>query len=440
MAVPLTPASTTAKTSRLTYSGFAYTLDHSLTATNAAVGTLTTPHGKVSTPAFIFCATHGSIKAVETHALKALGVQMLLGNTYHLLLRPGAERIAAAGGLHAFMGWDGPLLTDSGGYQIFAMGHGSVSTEIKRQARNQARNIAAAPRALKQITETGAVFRSYVDGRELMLSPERAMEIQRQLGVDCVVQLDECTPYHVSEQYTEQAMERSLRWAARSLAALPAHSPQACYGVLQGGIYPHLRRRSAAGLLALDFFSYAIGGSLGKTRSEMQAIVTLSMEALQAAAHVCGRTQPFPVHLLGIGDRRSIFHGVKAGIATFDCVAPTRMARHGHALMPAAQLPNAPTAPTAARGVLNLYNAAYKTDDRPLDPQGSYEGSRLYTRAYLHHLLKARELAALTILSKHNIAQLTRMLSELRAAIFAGQAAFAECERFWCGTTEQGAE
>ncbi|BBM89514.1 queuine tRNA-ribosyltransferase [Spirochaetota bacterium] len=426
---------------------FAYTLTHKSTTSHAHTGILATPHGTVHTPAFIFCATRGAIKAVPTYRLKDLGVQIILANTYHLMLRPGADLIETAGGLHKFMGWDGPLLTDSGGYQIFAMGFGSVSKEIKRTANlppkspnpspksssksssnSSPKSSPILPPALIKITEQGATFKSYIDGSKVFLSPEQAMHLQAKFSVDLAVQLDECTPYHASPSYTELAMERSLRWAHRSYQAYQKYTTatkQACYGVLQGGVYPHLRKRSAQTLLNMNFFSLAIGGSLGKTQAEMQRIVSLTTKLVYDHKKI--KANPIPLHLLGIGDRSSIFYGVRAGIATFDCVAPTRMARHGHAIVPAALTPS---------GILNLNNARFRHDHTPLDPTTPTPHKTYpYSRAYLHHLIKAKEIAALTILSEHNIAQMTRMMNDIRTAIKTSDNAFNECEHFWCGST-----
>lgn len=299
----------------------------------ARIGVLTTPHGVVKTPNFVFCATKGAMKSVTTDQLRAEGTEIMLSNTYHLMLAPGAETVAKLGGLQKMTAWHGPMLTDSGGYQIFSMGFGSVSNEVKgkRDIEGLGWN-----KTLLRIDEEGAVFRSYVDGSQHTLTPEKCIDIQRQLGADLVVVLDECTPFNVDKTYTADSMRRSHRWAIRCLhhfkqqtspplaRTSPSGCPQAIYGIVQGGVYEDLRKESCQFVNDHPFFGLAIGGSLGASKQEMHAIVRYTRSLLR---------NDRPVHLLGIGGVRDIFHGVRQGIDTFDCVHPTRLGRHGSALV-----------------------------------------------------------------------------------------------------------
>ena len=355
-----------------------------------------TPHGDIRTPNFIFCATKANLKAMPISAIRAAGADIILSNTYHLMLQPGSETVAAHGGLQEFSRWRGPMLTDSGGFQIFSLGHGSVADEIKGRR-------AGRGNMLHSITEEGARFRSYVDGSSVDLTPEKAIKVQRQLGADLILVLDECTPYHIPEQQTFDAMERSHRWAVRSLNAFQhgdeagSAGLQALYGIIQGGVYPHMRKISAKFVAEQPFFGTAIGGCLGGSTAEMYDVMAITMGHL-------GRDHLRPIHLLGIGGVEDIFRGVALGMDTFDCVAPTRMARHGGALM---------------RGKrLNLRNAQYVLDNMPIDANCDcvtcQEG---YSRGYLHHLLKTKEVLAMTLISQHNVRFMVRLMEEIRAAI-----------------------
>lgn len=362
----------------------------------ARAGTLATPHGAIETPAFVFCGTKASVKGVTPVQLREAGSQIILSNTYHLMIQPGADLVAAMGGLHRFMDWDGPMLTDSGGFQIFSMGHGSVADEIKGR-RTQTRDA-----TLLKVEETGATFRSYLDGSTLFLSPEGAIDIQRKLGADLIVQLDECTPYHVDRTYTERSMRMSHRWGDRCLAEFTRGDDgrQALYGIVQGGVYPDLRAESSAYTRDRPFFGTAIGGSLGASKAQMYEVVAM------CAPHV---HPDRPVHLLGIGGIADVFAGVRLGIDTFDCVSPTRIARHGWAL--AAGVPG---------NRLNLRNARFRQDPGPLEEGCGCYTCRRFARAYLHHLLKAEELLGPQLVSIHNIAVMNRLMAEVRAGIAAG--------------------
>jgi len=358
----------------------------------ARIGKLTTPHGTIETPNYIFCGTKASIKNLSPYQMREAKTDIILANTYHLMIQPGADLIAKMGGLHKFTGWNGPMLTDSGGFQVFSMGNGSCADEIKGRNRHQREN-------LLKINEDGAFFRSYLDGKKLCLNPEISMDIQRKLGADLIVQMDECTAYQVTKEYTAKSMEMSMRWGDRSLHAFNAmhDGKQALYGVVQGGVYEDLRKASADYVRSRPFFGTAIGGCLGGSDEEMYGI----LEFTQPHNH-----PDRPIHFLGIGRIKDVFKSVRYGIDTFDCVMPTRIARHGSALM---------------KGVpgekINLLNSRYKDDPSPLDETLDLPSSRDFSKAYIHHLLKSGELLAFQIISQHNVAIINRLMREVRAAI-----------------------
>lgn len=396
---------TTAPAAAVDYPGFGFDILARDGGSRARLGRLTTPHGPLMTPAFIFCATKAAIKAAGPAELKAANADIILANTYHLMLQPGAELVEKMGGLHRFMGWDGPMLTDSGGFQIFSLGHGSVADEIKGK-RNTAR-----PDTLRKITEEGARFRSYIDGAYHLLTPESSIDIQRRLGADLIVVLDECTPYHVDRDYTALSMAMTHRWGDRSLAEfIRGHDGrQALYGIVQGGVYEDLRRESAEFVSSRPFFGYAVGGCLGGNKGEMYEVVGHAMRHLSPER---------PVHLLGIGDVPDIWTGVEMGIDSFDCVSPTRIARHGWALVRRAD-----------NHRLNLRNARFREDSGPIEAECHCPACRGYSRAYIHHLLRAGEMFGLQLLTQHNIAFMTRLMATIRAALLAGR--LAEAKRAW---------
>ncbi|MGE4314283.1 MAG: tRNA guanosine(34) transglycosylase Tgt [Pseudobdellovibrionaceae bacterium] len=378
----------------ITYPNFAFDVHYKDPSSRARLGTLKTPHGNVDTPNFIVCGTKAAVKGLTPPQVKETGTQFILANTYHLMIQPGADLIAEQGGLHKFMGWDGPILTDSGGFQIYSMGEGTNADEIKGRNYNSKRS-----KSLNKITEEGAHFRSYKDGSKLFLSPEGAIDIQRKLGPDFVVQLDECTAMHVSEDYTEKSMHMSHRWGDRSLKAFERmhDGTQAIYGVVQGGVYRNLREESSAFTASRPFFGTAIGGTFGGNFDQFFEIVSWCMP------HIA---QDRPVHLLGIGTFRDIFECVRLGIDTFDCVSPTRIARHGWALMKGAPGER-----------LNLRNAKYAKDDTPLWPELGVSSSSLYSKSYLHHLFKAGETLGGQIVAQHNLAVMAHLMAEIRKAI-----------------------
>jgi queuine tRNA-ribosyltransferase len=393
------------------YPGFSFQITaRDSGGSRARTGRYETPHGAFDTPAFIFCGTKAAVKTVTPAQVKEAGTSIILSNTYHLMLQPGADLVARFGGLHKFMGWDGPMLTDSGGFQVFSLGHGSVAEEIKG-SRNNAR-----PPTLIKVSEEGAEFRSYIDGSRHTLTPESSIETQQKLGADLIVVFDECTAFHDSRDYTARSMELTHRWAKRCITAfergqeaLGPDRRQALYGIVQGGVYPDLREVSAQFVDSQPFFALAVGGSLGGSKGQMREVVGMTM------AHLNGTR---PVHLLGIGSFADIIDNVQQGIDTFDCVAPTRMARHGGALLKGAPGER-----------INLRNAQFREDAGPIDPECNCHSCRHFSRGYVHHLLKAEEGLGGQLITIHNIAVMNRLMREVRQAIAGGT--LAELRRQW---------
>jgi len=380
---------------KIDYPNFGFEVTYNDPKTGARLGKLTTPHGTIETPNYIFCGTKATVKNLSPVQLREAKADIILSNTYHLMIQPGAELVAQMGGLHKFTGWDGPMLTDSGGFQVFSMGNGSCADEIKGRNRNKRES-------LLKITEEGAFFKSYKDGQTMCLNPEICMDLQRKIGADLIVQMDECTAYQVTKEYTQKSMEMSKRWGDRSLHAFNAthDGKQGLYGVVQGGVYEDLRVESAQYVASRPFFGTAIGGCLGGSDEEMYGILEFARPHNNP-----GR----PVHFLGIGRVKDIFKGVRYGIDTFDCVIPTRLARHGAAFMKG-----------APGEKINLLNTKYKNDPTPLDETLGLWSSANYSKAYLHHLLKAEEALAHQIISQHNVAFINRLMRDVRAAIKAG--------------------
>lgn len=394
----------------------------------ARLGRLTCPHGTIETPNFIFCATKGVVKGLSLEQLKRAQTDIILSNTYHLAVNPGADTVEAQGGLHRFTRWDGPMLTDSGGYQVFAMGHGSVSEEVKGKRKIWARTQSASngtPAAasnLLKIDENGVRFRSYLDGSTLFFSPETSISIQRKLGADFIVQFDECTPYHVDRNYTAESMRRSLRWGDRSLAefARGADGSQAMYGVVQGGVYPDLRAESAEGVSRQAFFGTAVGGSLGQDRRQMWRVVRDTAVLLP---------EDRPVHLLGIGHLADIFYGVLQGMDTFDCVHPTRLARHGYAILPFAAHRLKPGAQGA---LINIRNRRFRTDSSPLAEESPLSELE-YSKAYIQYLFRVSDMLGPQLLSLNNVYQMNQLMRDIRAALREDR--FEEVVFHWLGLT-----
>lgn len=400
------------------YPNFSFTVTHRSIKNSARRGLLNTPHGLVETPAFIFCATKGAIKGVCPQTMKEANTQIILSNTYHMMLQPGGDIVEKMGGLHKFIGWDKPMLTDSGGYQIFSLGHGSVASEIK------GKRMSNRPKTMLKISEDGAYFKSYINGEKILLTPELSMKVQRQLGADLVVVLDECTPFHVDKEYTANSMQMSHRWALRSFKAFCEHNDgkQALYGIIQGGVYEDLRHEGADFVNSQPFFGHAVGGSLGACKNQMHDIVVMTMKML---------TPTRPVHLLGIGGIADIFNGVRAGIDTFDCVHPTRLSRHGGALVNAEFRRRQDEEGNGE--YINLRNQRFRHDHRPIDEKCGCLTCQRFSRAYLHHLFKAREILALQALTIHNVYFMNALLSDIRRAII--EEKLEECEKKWVNHT-----
>jgi queuine tRNA-ribosyltransferase len=392
----------------LDYPNFSFEITYKDAASGARLGKLTTPHGTIETPNYIFCGTKAAIKALSPAQMVEAKTDIILANTYHLMLQPGADLIEKMGGLHKFTGWDGPMLTDSGGFQVFSLGEGTMANEIKGKSGK-----GEGSKNLISITEEGCVFRSYVDGSKIKLTPESSMEIQRKLGADLLMQFDECTPYHVDKTYTAKSMEMSMRWGDRCLVEFERHDngAQGLYGIVQGGVYEDLRRISAEYTADRPFFGTAIGGCLGGSDEEMHTIVA------GAAPYIHPER---PVHFLGIGQMKDVFTFVRLGIDTFDCVIPTRLARHGTALLKG-----------QPGETVNLKNARFRDDDTPLDEAQEIPASAQFSKAYIHHLLKAGEILGVQILAQHNVATINRLMREVREAIKSGT--LDQLEKEWLG-------
>ena len=379
-------------------------------------GIIKTPHGEIQTPAFIFCATKGCLKGITPKQMRDAKCQIILSNTYHLDIFPSSEKVAEMGGLQKMTGWNGPMLTDSGGYQIFAMGCGSVSQEIKGKKKRW-------EPTLSKITENGAIFQSYWDNSKKELTPERSIQIQSNLGADIILVFDECTPFNVTKDYTEKSMERSHRWALRSIAEFKKLNitKQSLYGIIQGGIYKDLRERSIQFNNAQkEYFGIAVGGSLGSDKQTMYETVEFTLGKIR---------KDKPVHLLGIGGLADIWHGIRHGIDTFDCVHPTRLARHGGALVKAKYWQNE-MPECKPKEHIDLSKGRFNGDNRPIDEECKCETCVMgITRNYLHYLHKIKETVAGTYLSVHNIYFMNTMMEEIRMAIMENKVD--EVERTW---------
>jgi len=340
----------------------------------ARAGTLRTPRGDIRTPAFMPVGTAGSVKAMLPSSVRETGADVVLGNTYHLMLRPGAELVHRLGGLHKFMSWERPILTDSGGFQVMSLSK------------------------LRKITEEGVQFRSHIDGAKEFLTPERAMEIQRLLGSDIQMVLDECPAYPATESDIEKSSQLSTRWAARSKAAFGQQPGRACFGIVQGGVFPALRRRSVDALCEIGFDGYAIGGlAVGESQSAMFDVLDVTVPHLPTDS---------PRYLMGVGKPDDIAGAVLRGIDMFDCVLPTRSGRNGQAF--------------TRSGALNLRNARHAHASEPLDRACRCPACRQFTRAYLHHAVKSGEIVASMLLTWHNLTYFQDIMIELREAIAAG--------------------
>jgi queuine tRNA-ribosyltransferase len=361
----------------------------------ARAGVLHTAHGTVPTPVFMPVGTAGTVKAMTADAVRATGARMVLGNTYHLMLRPGAERIARLGGLHRFMDWHGPILTDSGGFQVMSLA------------------------GLRKMDADGVTFQSHVDGSRHRLTPERSVEIQHLLGADVTMCFDECTPFPATHEQAATSMRLSMRWAARSRAAFVPRAGHGLFGIVQGSVFPDLRAESVAALTDIGFEGYAVGGlAVGEGQEAMFTTLECTTPLLPTDK---------PRYLMGVGTPSDLIGAVRRGIDMFDCVMPTRSGRTGRAY--------------TRGGVINIRNARHAEDNRPLDPGCACPACRNHSRAYLHHLFKANEMLGPMLLTWHNIQYYQDLMAELRAGILAGDLAgtAARIEAGWQAEKENAA-
>lgn len=348
-----------------------YELIKTCKQTGARLGRLHTPHGVIETPIFMPVGTQATVKAMTPEELKEIGAQIILSNTYHLYMRPGHDLIERAGGLHKFMNWDKPILTDSGGFQVFSLG------------------------PLRKIKEEGVEFRSHLDGSKHFLSPEKATEIQNALGSDIIMAFDECAPYPADRQYVKNSLERTTRWLERCKAAHKYPEKQALFGIVQGGMYKELREQSAKEITAIDLPGYAIGGlSVGEPKDMMYEVLDYTVPLLP---------EDKPRYLMGVGSPDDLLEGVLRGIDMFDCVLPTRIARNGTAM--------------TSQGKVVVRNASYAEDFTSLDPECDCYTCKNYTKAYLRHLIKCNEILGARLLTIHNLHFLLKMMENVREAI-----------------------
>lgn len=348
-----------------------YELIKTCKQTGARLGRLHTPHGVIETPIFMPVGTQATVKAMTPEELKDIGSQIILSNTYHLYMRPGHDLIERAGGLHKFMNWDKPILTDSGGFQVFSLG------------------------PLGKIKEEGVEFRSHLDGSKHFLSPEKATEIQNALGSDIIMAFDECAPYPADRQYVKNSLERTTRWLERCKAAHKYPERQALFGIVQGGMYKDLRKQSAREITAIDLPGYAIGGlSVGEPKEMMYEVLDYTVPLLP---------EDKPRYLMGVGSPDDLLEGVLRGIDMFDCVLPTRIARNGTAM--------------TSQGKVVVRNASYAEDFTSLDPECDCYTCRNYTKAYLRHLIKCNEILGARLLTIHNLHFLLKLMENVREAI-----------------------
>ena len=348
-----------------------YELIKTCKQTGARLGRLHTPHGVIETPIFMPVGTQATVKAMTPEELQEIGSQIILSNTYHLYMRPGHDLIERAGGLHKFMNWDKPILTDSGGFQVFSLG------------------------PLRKIKEEGVEFRSHLDGSKHFLSPEKATEIQNALGSDIIMAFDECAPYPADRQYVKNSLERTTRWLERCKAAHKYPEKQALFGIVQGGMYKDLREQSAKEITAIDLPGYAIGGlSVGEPKDMMYEVLDYTVPLLP---------EDKPRYLMGVGSPDDLLEGVLRGIDMFDCVLPTRIARNGTAM--------------TSQGKVVVRNASYAEDFTSLDPECDCYTCKNYTKAYLRHLIKCNEILGARLLTIHNLRFLLKMMENVREAI-----------------------
>jgi queuine tRNA-ribosyltransferase len=368
---------------------FKFEVLHTSKKSRARVGRIHTPHGIIETPNFVPVGTNATLKAVDAATADNLDVQLMFCNTYHLMLQPGTKTIQQAGGLHTFMNRKKPIITDSGGFQVFSLAYGSVNSELKSSGQKKHDN------SVLKINEDGVLFRSYRNGEKILLTPESSVEAQKDLGADIIIPFDELPPYHIDQKKLEESLDRTHRWEKRSLEKhLENKNGQAMYAVVHGGIDKKLRKKSIEYLSQLPFDGYAIGGSLGKTREQMVDMLTYAMPLLP---------QNKPNHLLGIGDTRSLEQTITLGIDTFDSSHPTRCARHGLAF--------------TKNDHVKILHSKNKQNFKPIDEDCTCSTCKNYTVAYLHHLFKAREVTGHTLVSIHNLHFMMQLMADYRQKI-----------------------
>ncbi len=368
---------------------FKFEIIHKSKKSNARVGKIYTPHGEIDTPGFVAVGTNGTIKALSNDMVTNIGLQLMFCNTYHLLLQPGSAVIKNAGGVHSFINRKMPIITDSGGFQVFSLAYGGVASELKSKGTKKTDG------SVLKITEDGVVFRSYRDGAKIILTPESSVQAQKDIGADIIIPFDELPPYHMKEIDLKKSLERTHRWEKRSLDThLKNRNNQAMYAVIHGGINKDFRIESCKYLTSLDFDGFAIGGSVGKNKAEMLEMLKTTMEHLPKS---------HPNHLLGIGDISSIKDSIPLGIDTFDSSYPTKAARHSLAL--------------TKNGGLKLTKAENINNFGPIEPGCSCFTCQNYSLSYLHHLFKAKELTALSLASIHNLHFMVEYMKDVRDKI-----------------------
>ena len=368
---------------------FYFELIHTSSKSGARVGRIHTPHGIIDTPNFVAVGTNGTLKGLDSHTVDEIGLQLMFCNTYHLMLQPGTVTVKQHGGLHKFMNRTMPLITDSGGFQVFSLAYGGVHDELKSRGKKKGNN------SVLRINEDGVLFRSYRDGAKVLLTPETSIDAQKELGADIIIPFDELPPYHTDKQSLIKSLHRTHRWEQRSLEHHKKNvNSQAMYAVIHGGVDPQLRSESCKFLSSLDFDGYAIGGSLGKTHEQMIEMLTHLMPQIQ---------KDKPNHLLGIGDLPSIDACIRLGVDTFDSSHPTRCARHALAF--------------TTHGPQKILNSKHKLNMQPIDPDCDCFTCKHYTLSYLHHLFKAKELTAYSLVSIHNLHFMINLMANYRQQI-----------------------
>ncbi len=368
---------------------FKFELLHTSKKSDARVGRIHTPHGIIDTPNFVAVGTNGVLKAVDAQMIEGIDLQLMFCNTYHLMLQPGSDTVKKAGGIHKFANRNKPIITDSGGFQVFSLTYGGVTSELKSNGKKKHDG------TVLKITEEGVTFRSYRDGKKILLTPESSVQAQKEIGADIIIPLDELPPYHIDKKALEESLDRTHRWEKRSLDEhLKNKNGQAMYAVVHGGVDKKLRKKSINYLATLPFDGFAVGGSMGKTKPEMFDLLSYVFPLLP---------KDKPNHLLGIGDLESIAGCIGMGVDTFDSAYPTRAARHGTLF--------------TKQGNLKIKSGKHAHDFEPVDLDCNCTLCKNYTRAYIHHLFKAKEAAAHTLATIHNIAHMVDLMAEYRKKI-----------------------